>query len=75
MGSNQETRISSGESLIPTVRENLALKQMDIAQQLTNVYPHLVALSYEKKGAKQLAKLVKKERGRQLEAGLELFLV
>ena len=61
MGSDQETR--TGESLIPTEREKLALKRMDIAQQLANVYPHLVAGSYEKKRAKQLAKLMRKERG------------
>jgi hypothetical protein len=64
MVSNQETRIHSGESYIPTKRENLALKRIDIAQQLANTYPHLVAPSYEKKRAKQLAKLRGKEWGR-----------
>jgi DNA cross-link repair 1C protein len=67
MVSNQETRIPSGESPIPIDREKLALKRMDIAQQLANIYPHLVAPSYEKKRAKQSAKLAKfmgKERGR-----------
>ena len=64
MDSNQEARIPSGESLIPTEREKLALKRMDIAQQLANTYPHLVAPSYEKKRVKQLAKLMGKERGR-----------
>lgn len=34
---------------------------MDIAQQLADVYPHLVAPSYEKKRAKQLANLRRKE--------------
>jgi DNA cross-link repair 1C protein len=63
MGSNQE-RIPSGESPITTEREKLALKRMDIAQQLANIYPHLVAPSYEKKRAKQLSKLMGKERGR-----------
>ena len=62
--SNQETRIPSGESLVPTEREKLALKRMDIAQQLANTYPHLAAPSYKKKRAKQLAKLMGKERGR-----------
>lgn len=61
MDSNQETRICSEDS---TERERLALKRMDIAQQLANNYPHLVAPSYEKKRAKQLAKLKEKERGR-----------
>ena len=64
MGSNQETRIHSGESPIRTEREKLALKRMDIAQQLANTYPHLAAPSYEKKRAKQLAKLMGKKRGR-----------
>ena len=63
MGSNPKTRIPSEEDLMPTEREKLALKRMDIAQQLANAYPHLVAPSYEKKRAKQLAKLAK-ERGR-----------
>ena len=65
MVSNQETRIiPSGESPVSTEREKLALKRMDIAQQLANIYPHLVAPSYEKKRAKQLAKLMGKERKR-----------
>ena len=64
MGSNQETRIPSGESPNPTERKKLALKRLDISQQLANVYPHLVAPSYEKKRAKQLAKFTGKERGR-----------
>ena len=64
MSSNQEKRIFPGESYSPTERENLTLKRMDIAQQLANVYPHLVAPSYETKRAKQLAKLTGKERER-----------
>ena len=61
MGSKQESQIPSEGSLIPTERENLALKRMDIAQQLANSYPHLAAPSYEKTRAKQLAKLKKKD--------------
>ena len=64
MGSNQETRISSGESPIRTEREKLALKRMDIAQQLAKTYPHLAAPSFEKKRAKQLARLMGKKQGR-----------
>ena len=64
LGSNQETQILPGESSIPTEREKLTLKRIDIAQQLANNYPHLVAPSYEKKRAKQLAKFKGKERGR-----------
>ena len=62
--SNLETQIPSKENLISTEREKLALKRMDIAQQLANAYPHLVAPSYEQKRANQLAKLMKKEQGR-----------
>ena len=64
IGPNHGTQIPSGESSIPTEREKLALKRMDIAQQLANNYPDLVAPSYEKKRAKQLAKLTGKRRGR-----------
>jgi hypothetical protein len=64
MSSNLGKRVLSKESFIKTEREKLALKRMDIAQQLANAYPHLVAPSYEKRRAKQLAKLMGKEQGR-----------
>lgn len=52
------------ESFIHTERGKLALQRMDIAQQLANAYPHLVAPSYEQKRVKQLAKLTGKGPGR-----------
>ena len=52
-----ETRFPPEESFMPTERDKLRLQRMDIAQQLANTYPHLVAPSYERKRAKQLVKL------------------
>lgn len=52
------------ESFIHTERAKLALQRLDIAQQLANAYPHLVAPSYEQKRIKQLAKLTRKGPGR-----------
>lgn len=65
INSNPEIQIPSGEGFIRTEHEKLALERLDISQQLANAYPHLVAPSYKEKRAKQLAKLTKKERGRE----------
>ncbi|KAF8959635.1 hypothetical protein BDZ97DRAFT_1666846 [Flammula alnicola] len=76
--SNSISPMSSGPSLprrdhaltlpsipyIPSEREKLHLKRMDIAQQLAEAYPDMVAPSYAQKRARQLARLKKKEKER-----------
>ncbi|KAF8164733.1 hypothetical protein B0H34DRAFT_208960 [Crassisporium funariophilum] len=49
------------DNLCSSERENWQLKRTDIAQQLANAYPHLVASSYATKREKQLARLAKKQ--------------
>ncbi|KDR81002.1 hypothetical protein GALMADRAFT_153374 [Galerina marginata CBS 339.88] len=50
---------------VPSEREQLHLRRMEMAQQLAATYPHLVHPSYYKKRERQLARLERKRKERE----------